>query len=101
MIWEKGKRRQHFVFNQNSLRIVYPPSHRFYLKPVRMAIKFYETSDWKMIDSDAWRGDKLDEYMEAMRKMYPKKLQPNTKRGKAPIVLLSKKDTGKDGLPDD
>jgi len=34
----------------------------------------YEHRDWKMIDNGAWKGDHIDKYMEAMRKMYPKAL---------------------------
>ena len=74
MIWRKDDKTEHLVFNQKSLRIVYPPSHNFYRKPVQMAVMAYEHRDWKMIDNGAWKGDHIDKYMEAMRKMYPKAL---------------------------
>lgn len=78
MIWKKGKRKEHFVFHQKSLRIVYPPSHQFYGKPCLMAVRLYEQTGWKLIDSGVWRGAYIDEYMEAMRAMYPKKLSQKT-----------------------
>jgi hypothetical protein len=80
MIWRHKKgQMEHLVFNQNSMRIVYPPSHRFYRKPITMAIKFYESLDWKLLKQDAWRGDRIDEYIQAMHKMYPQALQEKTK----------------------
>jgi hypothetical protein len=79
MIWRHKKgQMEHLVFNQNSMRIVYPPSHRFYRKPIKMAIKFYESLNWKLLKQDAWRGDHIDEYIQAMRTMYPKALPKET-----------------------
>ena len=84
MVWKKDQRKEHFVFNQNSLRVVYPPSHPFIHKPVTMAVKFYEGDGWELIYNGAWRGDYIDEYMEAMRKMYPKELPSDSADKQAP-----------------
>jgi hypothetical protein len=79
-IWQSPDGKQeHYVFNQKSMRVVYPPSHPFVYKPIGLAITAYENRKWRLLDSGAWRGDKIDEYMEAMHKMYPKALQEKTK----------------------
>ena len=61
----------------------------------------YENRGWKMIDDGAWRGDHLDEYMEAMRKVYPKALQKKAEAERTPFRFMSEKDTPKGGVSDD
>lgn len=100
MIWRKEDKTEHLVFHQTSLRVVYPPSSPFYLKPIQTAIMAYEHRDWECIANDAWRGDKIDEYLQAMHKMYPKALPPETKSEQEQKRILSQEDSTGDGVPD-
>lgn len=104
MIWRyPDGSMEHLAFNQRTMRIVYPPSHKLYRGPVQTAINLYEGKGWKLIKQGAWRGDKIDEYLEAMRTMYPKALQEETTPGeRKPFKFsVSKKDTSSARLPDD
>lgn len=102
MIWQSPEGEQeHLVFNQRTYRIVYPPSHIFIYRPVQMAIAVYEGKRYDLIDQGAWRGDHIDEYLQAMRKMHPKELQTHTSyKARKPFKFLQKEDSPKDELPD-
>jgi hypothetical protein len=80
MIWRfHDGETHHIVFNQKTMRVVYPPSSVFYHSPIKTAIKFYEGKKYTLLDQGTWRGDKVHEYLQAMQKMYPKALPKDSR----------------------
>ncbi len=76
MIWQNDKgKTDHLAFHQKSRRIVYPPSHPFFRSEIALAIMTYEQRGWRLVDTGTWRGEMLNEYLQAMHKMHPKALQ--------------------------
>ena len=99
MIWEINGQLYHVVFNQLTKLIVYPPSHPFLYKPIRMTVMWYEGMQGKLIDQGTWEGDKIHEYIQAMQKLHPKTLSKATDNTK-PKRDMSQEDSSTNRVSD-